>query len=149
MAKKRRKGAKRTTRRRRVSGIGKMDFMQPIGLVLGVVAGNMVKPMLSKFLTFSGKNFSGVAVMGGGMYLKTKVTSPFMKAVSDGLTASGGITTVHEFLPMVPINGLNEIGMNSYATNGIRRRAMALNGLGGDMEVGETSYPAPKQNMAH
>lgn len=109
------KSKKGAPRRRRSARVGKIDFMQPLALVGGAIAGNYVKKALGETLTFGKtepKDYSGAAVLVAGVLLRTYGKTPLMKGLGDGMIVSGGISTIHTFIPSLPINGVDMIGLS-------------------------------------
>jgi hypothetical protein len=106
------KSKKGAPRRRRSARVGKIDFMQPLALVGGAIAGNYVKKALGETLTFGGKDYSGAGVLVAGVLLRTYGKTPLMKGLGDGMIVSGGISTIHTFIPSLPINGVDMIGLS-------------------------------------
>lgn len=105
------KSKKGAPRRRRSARVGKIDFMQPLALVGGAIAGNYIKKALGETLTFGGKDYSGAGVLVAGVMLKQYGKSPMMKGLGDGMIVCGGISTIHTFIPSLPINGVDMIGL--------------------------------------
>lgn len=104
------------SRRRRPSMMGAINFTAPAGLIVGAIAGNFVKKTLEGKLTVGGKDLTGPAVLVAGMLLPKFMKSPMGKAIGDGMIVSGGVTTIAEFIPAIPINGVDVIGLLSPAT---------------------------------
>jgi hypothetical protein len=118
--KKSHKVGKAKTGRRRSHKMGAVNFMEPLGLLAGAIAGNFVKKTLGDKLTIQGKNMSGVAVLAAGIFLPKFVKSPIMKSVGSGMIVSGGLSAISTFVPTFPINGIDMIG-ESYSPNTISR----------------------------
>lgn len=102
-------GKVRSRRSSKMGGV-KGTVMSSAGLVAGAIAGNYVKSMLGDKLQVGGKNLSGVAVLAIGVLGPKFVKSPALKSVFDGMIVSGGVSAVGEFIPQIPINGIDEIG---------------------------------------
>lgn len=111
----RRKKAKigKSRKSRRSSKMGAINFMEPIGLIAGAIAGNFIKKTLSDKVTFGGKDYSGLVVLGAGIFLPKFVKSPTMKSIANGMIVSGGVSAIGTFIPQIPINGIDMIGTDS------------------------------------
>lgn len=128
MARRKHKSKVGKVRRRRHSshkmGDIKGTAMSGAGLVAGAIAGNYAKKALGATLTFSGKDYSGAAVLALGLFGPKFVKSPMLKSVFDGMIVSGGISTLHEFMPTLPINGVDTIGqvdtIGAYTVQGVQ-----------------------------
>lgn len=148
--KKSKKSGKTTTRRRRSSRVGKIDFIEPLALVGGAIAGNYIKKALGETLTFGGsattpgKDYSGAAVLVAGVLLKSYGKTPMIKGLADGMIVSGGISTIHTLIPSLPINGVDMIGLP--AVNVIQgylgpRTINGVDMIGGPQEQNSWSEP--------
>lgn len=134
MARKRKHKVGKVSRKRhrstRMGGI-QSNLMSGAGLVAGAIAGNYAKKALGETLTFSGKDYSGAAVLALGLFGPKFVKSPMLKSVFDGMIVSGGISTLHTFIPTLPINGLDAIGMvdtiGAYTVQGINDTPTIVN----------------------
>jgi len=93
--------------------MGAINFMEPVGLIAGAIAGNFVKKAIGDKVTFGGKDYSGLAVLAAGIFLPKFVKSPTMKSIGSGMIVSGGVSAIAEFIPSLPINGIDMIGTNS------------------------------------
>jgi hypothetical protein len=129
--KKSHKVGKAKSSRRRSHKVGAINFMEPIGLLAGAVAGNFIKKTLGSKLMIQDKDMSGAAVLAAGIFLPKFVKSPIMKSVGNGMIVSGGLSTISTFIPSFPINGVDMIGTN-YAPNTIA----AVDHIGAYMDNG-------------
>ena len=131
------KVSRRRHRSHRMGGI-QGNLMSSAGLIAGAIAGNYAKDALKDTFTFGGKtdptkavDYSGVAVLALGLFGPKFVKSPMLKSVFDGMIVSGGISTIHTFMPTLPINGLDAIGqvdqIGAYTVQGINDEPTIVN----------------------
>lgn len=112
------KAGKKHTRRRKISGFNTSMVIDPLAMLAGAVIGNYAKKALKETLTFSGKDYSGAAVMVAGILLPKVSKEPIVKALGNGMIVSGGLSTVAVFMPSFPINGIDMIGYADVPTIG-------------------------------
>lgn len=96
MAKRRKKT--RTTRRRRMSGVGKSAVMDAVGVIAGAVAGRLVA---KKLLPNVDEKIKNVGVIALGIFTPKFIKGSFGSAIGSGMIASGGVGLVGSFLPAI------------------------------------------------
>jgi hypothetical protein len=124
MAKKR-KGAKKTHRRRRVSGVHpqlKSAAMAIGGAVAGAVAGAFVNQAIKTSFTTMPAYTGGLAcIIGAGAAMSFVKPSPLVSGFAGGLAGAGGLFIVNEtFLSLPGIAGVPGMPIPG-RTNGINR----------------------------
>jgi hypothetical protein len=108
---KKRKGAKKTHRRRRVSGVHPMlknAAMTVAGAVAGGVAGAFVNQTVkTSFATMPTYTGGAVCVLAAGAALAFMKPSPLITGFAAGLAGAGGIFAINETLLSLPgISGM-------------------------------------------
>jgi hypothetical protein len=88
--KSRKKGQKKTSRRRRMSGMGSNVIMQALGLVAGAAAGRIVSSS-SKILPNIDSKIKNAGVVALGVFLPKFVKNPISASVGAGMIAVGGL----------------------------------------------------------
>ena len=123
MAKRRKKSSSRP-RRRRVSGVGKMDIghgiMTAVGVAGGVAGGAMLQ---SKVLGSQSPMIQAGVCIAAGILLPTFVKSPIMQSVGAGLMAAGAIPLLRK------ANIISGIGADDYVV------PVSISGADGDLAV--------------
>ena len=132
------------TRRRRVSGIGKMDFTSIAGIMAGAVGGQFLDG-LPFFSTLDPKIQSAIKI-ALGVYAPTMVKGTFAKGVSDGLIASGSVDLASDFGLVSGVGKyIHGIGMDVpviNATSSAKSRRGQLNELtGATMTFSDNDVP--------
>lgn len=88
--KSRKKGQKKSSRRRRMSGMGSNVIMQALGLVAGAAAGRIVGSS-SKILPNIDSKIKNAGVVALGVFLPKFVKNPISSSVGAGMIAVGGL----------------------------------------------------------
>lgn len=123
MARRKRAVKRKTSRRRRVSGIGSGVISQIAGVAAGAVGASMITNLALKNQSSMIKGAAAIAV---GMFLPKFVKGSFGAAAASGAMAAGALSLVKEFAPKmlsgnIPMLGYteNESGFISDAVAGV------------------------------
>jgi hypothetical protein len=111
MARRKRAVKRKTSRRRRVSGIGSGVISQVAGIAAGAVGASFLTNMALKNQSNMIKGAAAIAV---GMFLPKFVKGSFGAAAASGAMAAGALGLVKEFAPTMISGNLPMLG---YAEN--------------------------------
>lgn len=122
-----RKKAKSTKRRRRMSGPGKMDLITPAAVIAGAAGGTFLVngPLKTE-------SWSNIAVAAGGLAMSIFMKSPSMKAVGYGLAAAGAVSMLQN------ANIISGIGTAPFYV-GLPGGAGPISAIAGGRRVGNVS----------
>ena len=121
MARRKRAVKRKTSRRRKVSGIGSGVISQVAGIAAGAVGASFLTNMA---LSKQSNMIKGAAAIAVGMFLPKFVKGSFGAAAASGAMAAGALSLVKEFAPgmisgNIPMLGYAEQGQLSDAVAGV------------------------------
>ena len=130
MAKKKKKPARRTSRRR--VGMVKSDLLMTVaGMAGGIIGASMLE---SKFAPQNPKVVHGGMVVCG-VFVATKVANPLFKGALLGAAAAGGVGLLRDFNVISGVGGMGAAALIPFSVN-----QPMMGGYGDIRSIGAPSY---------